>query len=106
MSYCVAYYPTSGCLEVCGCAATEIGRALYQRPSKLSLVGASAPSPVYDPSEPGTKSTNSTPEDILQECIATCGGEKCRSEIAEKKEACVNLCVKQCQASYDYIIKK
>ena len=29
MSYCVAYYPTSGCLEVCGCAATELGRALY-----------------------------------------------------------------------------
>ena len=104
MNYCVAYYPTSGCLEVCGCEQTELGRVMYQRPS-LKLVATPA-APVYDPTLTPTPPSNSTPEEILQLCIATCGGEKCRSEIVEKKEACVNLCVKQCQASYDYTIKQ
>ena len=103
MSYCVAYYPTSGCLEVCGCSETELGRVLFQRPSRLSLLATPVP-PYYQSG--ATPSTNSTPEEVLQQCIATCGGEKCKSEIAEKKEACVNLCVKQCQASYDYIMKQ
>ena len=53
MSYCVAYYPTSGCLDVCGCLETELGRVLYQRPSRLSMV-ATPSTPSYDPTIPGT----------------------------------------------------
>jgi hypothetical protein len=44
MKYCVAYYPTSGCLETCNCEKTELGKVLYNLPSRkkrltLAVVG-------------------------------------------------------------------
>jgi len=51
--------------------------------------------PIIDPITPTTPATPNTPRDStadLAQCIATCN-EKCKSEIAEKKDACVNLCV-------------
>jgi len=34
----------------------------------------------------------------------TCN-EKCKTEIVVKKEACVNLCVNQCKANYEFNLK-
>ena len=120
MNYCVAYYPTSGCLETCNCEQTELGQVLYTLPSRKKRISlATTPSvdpyPIIDPltpplstgtptpSTPGGTTTDSTAD--LTQCIATCN-EKCKSEIAEKKDACVNLCVNQCKASYDFQIKQ
>lgn len=120
MNYCVAYYPTSGCLETCNCEQTELGQVLYTLPSrKKVLTLATAPSldqpqiiaPLTLPVPPAGTATPSTPGTAtdstadLTQCIATCN-EKCKSEIAEKKDACVNLCVNQCKASYDFQIKQ
>jgi hypothetical protein len=35
MSYCAAFYPTSGCLQTCRCELTELGQVLYDLPSTV-----------------------------------------------------------------------
>jgi hypothetical protein len=113
MKYCVAYYPTSGCLETCNCEQTELGQVLYNLPSRkkrltLAVVAPMEQPPIIDPIPspvttvtPGVPPTPADSTADLTQCIATCN-EKCKSEIAEKKDACVNLCVNQCKASYDF----
>ena len=76
-SYCEYYYPSAKCFAICNCPVP---------PAVLSL----------------KESNDTQPSSAVETCATTCN-LKCKTEVSDKKDACVNLCFKQCIASMEVV---
>jgi len=81
-SYCDYYLPSLKCYDTCNC--NNLGALSI--PLNLNSI------------EPTAKANSTQVRDPQQICATTCN-LKCKTEVADKKGACVDLCFKQCIAS-------